>query len=584
MKSYEQIMNPLLIFNRLYFTPTVVCPIFVSLNNKDRFSVMTAIERFWSLMKIYKSEIRQIYIYAIFSGLVTLSLPLGIQAIINYIQLGEVTSSWMILVVFVLAGIAISGSFQVVQLKLVEIIQQDIFARSGFEFAYRIPKINLLELDKLYAAELVNRFFDTLTIQKGLPKVLIDFSLAAFQIIFGLILLGIYSPIFIIYGVALVFLLYLILKVTGPRGLKTSLKESSFKYKLAFWLEEIARVNRTFKVNAQQEHHLNKTDKISSKYIVARKNHFQVLLTQFNLFIAFKVIVAAGLLILGGVLVFNEQMSIGQFVAAEIIIITVINSVEKILRIIDTIYDVLTALEKIGFVTDLKLDEYTGTQKISGHKGFQIQAKELSFQFPDMPRPVFNHLNFSISQGDKVFLDGESGSGKSTLLQLIAGVYNIQKGDILFDDVSVQNLNRDILNQEIRLIYPNNQLFEGTYRENLCFGKETKEEEIMEALDLVGLTQHYRNLPDGLDTDLNLFGNHISRSVVQRLHIVRAILNNPRLIILESPMHFVEEDIKKRVIDYLTAEDKDWTLLVASDYPYWKEKCNLELQINLGHA
>ncbi len=307
--------------------------------------------RFWSLMRPFRSEVYQIYLYAILNGLVNLSLPLGIQAIINLIQSAQITTSWVVLVIFVLAGILVTGVFQILQLRLVENIQQDIFARSALEFAYRLPKIKLLELDRVHAPELVNRFFDTLTIQKGLPKILIDFSLAAFQVVFGLMLLAVYSSYFVILGVVLFFLLWVIYKLTAKHGLDTSLLESKYKYKVAHWLEEVARTNRSFKLNASCKLHLQKADTISLGYLKARENHFRVLLQQFQYFIGFRVFVAAGLLILGSVLVFEQQMNIGQFVAAEIVIILILNSIEKIIRSIDTIYDVLTGLEKIGYVT-----------------------------------------------------------------------------------------------------------------------------------------------------------------------------------------------------------------------------------------
>ena len=134
---------------------------------------LTPIRRFWNLLKKFRQEIRQIYVYALFIGIVNLTLPLGIQAIINFLQTGELTSTWIILVGFVLVGIAITGLLQVLQFRIVENIQQELFTRSAFEFAYRLPKISFLKLDKIHAPELANRFFDTLTIQKGLPKILI---------------------------------------------------------------------------------------------------------------------------------------------------------------------------------------------------------------------------------------------------------------------------------------------------------------------------------------------------------------------------------------------------------------------------
>ncbi|MGB1243644.1 MAG: ABC transporter transmembrane domain-containing protein, partial [Chitinophagales bacterium] len=369
--------------------------------------------RFWRLLTPYQKEIYQIYLYAILNGLVNLSLPLGIQAIINLIQGGQVSTSWMILVGFVLMGIAGTGTLQVLQLRIVEDIQQGIFTRSSFEFAYRIPKIKLLELDQIHAPELVNRFFDTLTIQKGLPKILIDFSLASFQVIFGLLLLAVYSSYFILLGVFLCFLLWLIFKITGAKGLETSLKESKYKYQLAHWLEETARTNKSFKLASNSNFYLQKTDAIAVNYLKAREKHFKVLLGQFRYFIGFKIVVAAGLLVLGSILVFQEQMNIGQFVAAEIIIILIINSVEKIIRIIDTIYDVLTALEKIGYVTDLDLDEHDGQLLASSQNGISLEVINLEFAYPDMKRKLIKNLSFEIEASAKVTVIGESGSGKS---------------------------------------------------------------------------------------------------------------------------------------------------------------------------
>jgi len=190
-------------------------------------------KRFWNLLIKYKAVLRQIYLYAFFIGIINLTLPIGIQAIINYLQTGELTTAWIILVGFVLVGILLTGVLQVLQLLLVENVQQDLFARSAFEFAYRMPRIAFVKLDTIHAPELVNRFFDTLTIQKGLPKILIDFSLALFQIIFGLILLTVYSSYFVILGIIMAAVLWVIFKVTGRQGLTSSLDESKHKYKIA---------------------------------------------------------------------------------------------------------------------------------------------------------------------------------------------------------------------------------------------------------------------------------------------------------------------------------------------------------------
>ena len=538
------------------------------------------VQRFLNLMKLYRSELRQIYVYALFVGVVNLTLPLGIQAIINFLQIGELTSTWVLLVIFVLVGIAITGILQVLQLRVVENIQQDLFARSGFEFAYRIPKITFLQLDRIHAPELVNRFFDTLTVQKGLPKILIDFSLAIFQIVFGLILLAIYSPFFIILGVTLAFILYLIFRVTGPKGLETSLIESKYKYRLAHWLEEVARVNRTFKMNSGADFHLEKTDSIVSGYLKSRESHFRVLINQFRFFVGFKVILAAGLLLLGGVLVFNEQLNLGQFVASEIVILLIINSVEKIIRTIDTIYDTLTGLEKIGYVTDLELDKHGGQLEVRGENGFSVRVRDLDFTFPGMRRNIIENLSFELAENEKVVLGGPSGSGKSVLLQILAGIHRPNEGEVYVNGIPFNNYRRGDLTEHLAVSFPTNQIFEGTFRENILLGRDhISEDRLEQCLDILDLTEYVIHQPQGLDTDLDSGGRRLPRSIIQKILVARIIVANPQLLLLEDPLQFLADDEKKRIIDYLMSPERKWTLLVISDFHYWQERADRILTI-----
>ncbi len=534
----------------------------------------TPIQRFWSLLNQYRQEIRQIYIYALFIGVVNLTLPLGLQAIINFLQTGELTSTWIILIGFVLTGIGITGGLRVLQLRIVENIQQDVFARSAFEFAYRIPEVQFMQLDKVHAPELINRFFDTQTIQKGLPKILIDFSLAIFQIIFGLILLTIYSPYFILLGVTLSIILWFIFQVTGPKGLQTSLQESKYKYLLAHWLEEIARVNRTFKIYAKNNFHLSKTDEIAIDYLTSREKHFQVLLSQFRLFVAFKVIVAAGLLLLGGYLVFQEQMNIGQFVAAEIIILLIINSVEKVLFTIDTIYDVLTALDKIGHVTDLRLYENKGKATIEAAEGVSLKAHKIVFGFPDEKKKIINNLSFNIQAGDKVVLSGKSGSGKSLLLQILSGIHEIEGGELFINDVPLTNYDRKNLYKNLGVSFPVNQIFEGNFIDNILLGREIPEKELREVLQLLDLQKYILSQPKGMESFVDSGGRRLPRSIIQKILIARMIVSKPRLLLIEDTLQFLEEKEKKRIIDYIMDKSKPWTVIVVSDFYYWKEKSN----------
>lgn len=540
---------------------------------------ITPIERFWRLLSTFKPEIKQIYIYAISNGLVNLTLPLGIQAIINYIQTGGFSSSWFILVSFVLLGIGLAGFMQLLQLRIVENMQQNLFTRSAFEFAFRMTKISVKKLDKIHAPELVNRFFDTLTIQKGLPKILIDFSLAIFQIVFGLILLAIYSPYFIVLGVALIFILWVIYKITGLKGLKTSLKESKHKYELAHWLEEVGRVNRSFKLYASNKLHLDKTDEIVGKYLSARENHFQVLLQQFKFFILFKIFIAASLLVLGSYLVFEEQMDLGQFVAAEIIILLILNSVEKVIGIVEGIYDVLTALEKIGYVTDLELDDNQGAIVLEPDADIAIKATDISFGFEEDRKNVFEDLSFEIRAKQKVVLEGKSGTGKTLLLQVLAGIHQIDSGELCINNIPYVYYDREKLFQQFGVSLPSNQLFEGTIRENICMGRSFPEKRLSEVLRFLCLDEFVANRPQGVDGLIDSGGRRLPRSIIQKLTLARIIMSKPKLLLLEDPLLHIQEEEKVKIVDFLMDTDRDWTVVIISDFKYWNQKC--EQIINL---
>jgi len=317
-------------------------------------------QRLVRLLATEKKDIGYIYLYALVTGVISLSLPLGIQAVFNLVSGGLVFSSVYVLIGLVIVGVLVTGLLMVGQMTLVEILQQRIFAKAAFEFTYRLPRIQSEALSGYYPPELMNRFFDVLTIQKGLPKLLIDLTAAVVQIFFGIILLSAYHPIFVGFGLFTILLIWLICWIYGPAAVKTSLNESKYKYKVVAWLEEIARELPAYRGEANggavaQKEPINKMDDLVANYIQYRSEHFKVLRRFFYNGVAFKTIATGGLLILGTLLVVGREMSLGQFVAAELVIVLITGSVDKLISGIDTVFDLVTAVEKIGTVTDMPL-------------------------------------------------------------------------------------------------------------------------------------------------------------------------------------------------------------------------------------
>lgn len=544
---------------------------------------MTPLKRFYNLLELDKKDVYQIFFYAIFAGLISLSLPLGIQAIINFIQSGRVSASWIILIVLVVFGVALIGILSLMQLRITENLQQKIFVRSSFEFAARLPKIKSEQLYNTYPPELANRFFDTMTIQKGTSKLLIDFSAALLQIVFGILLLSLYHPYFIIFGILLLFLLYFIFKFSYKSGLETSLKESKFKYKVAGWLQEVARNNFSFKNELNYDFALEKNNQIVSDYLNYREKHFDVIKRQFSQLIIFKIIITASLLSIGGFLVLSQQMNIGQFVAAEIIILLVINSVEKIIIGLETFYDVLTSVEKIGQVTDLELEEDTITKNDTCYTNIVLETENIKFKFPDSKKEVLNAISLKIEQGEKIVLDGENGSGKTTLIRLLSGLLQPTSGSFYINDDTFRKINLKQYRSQIGSIIHGETPFEGTILENITF-KDTSIpfEDIKWAIDGVQLSSFIKSLSKGLDSRIFPEGKQLSSSNAQKILLARSIVHKPKILFYEDPTDSMDEKVANEIIDFITSDANKWTIVVSSKNPYWKTKCSRKIIMQNG--
>ncbi len=538
--------------------------------------------RFVGLLKLEKKDFLQILYYALFSGLVSLSVPLGIQAIVNLMQGARISTSWIVLVILVTLGVAFVGILQLMQIRILENIQQKIFTRASFEFIYRFPKIKMDELKNFYPPELANRFFDVLTIQKGLTKVMLDFPAALTQVILGIILLSLYHPFFIIYGLLLVFLIYIVFKITAKKGLDTSIVESKHKYKIAHWIQEVARTLVSFKVSGRTNLAISRNDKMVSDYLDAREGHFQVLKLQFIQMIGFKVLVTAGLLLIGGILVLNQQMNIGQFVAAEIIILLIISSVEKMILGLESFYDVLTSLEKLGEVVDKELEDQDGEKPFSENEPLQIELDDISYQGFN-GKNIINGINLKISPGDKILLKGVNGAGKSTLLRLIAGLIQPTSGEIFVNNISLKSLKlnhyRSMLGQSLSEESP----FEGTLLDNITFGdKSISQQDIRWALEKTGLADFVKQQPKGLNTVIHPEGLQIPYSVSRKIILARSVVRKPSLLILNDPLDQLDPEEENKILDFIFSPENSWSVIVSSKEEKWKNYCNRILQIEQG--
>ncbi|CAG5010983.1 MULTISPECIES: ATP-binding cassette domain-containing protein [Dyadobacter] len=541
-------------------------------------------KRLWDLILTDRSDIGSIYFYAILSGVVNLSLPLGIQAIISFVLGASMVTSIYVLITLVVIGVAAVGLMQINQMKIIEKIQQKIFTRYAFEFADKIPRFDLIKTDGFYLPEKVNRFFDVLSVHKGISKLLLEVPIASIQIVFGLALLSIYHPFFILFGLSLLLVLSLIFRLTGANGLKTSLQESVNKYKTVGWLEEMARINNPFKLAYDAHFNLTRTDTNVSKYLQSRTDHFGVLLFQYKTLMITKVAITLAMLAGGSYLLLEQEINVGEFIAAEIVVLTVINAVEKLIINLDSVYDVVTGLEKLATITE-NLSEQTGSITLdSVEKGIGIDLIDFSFAFPS-GKTIFSGVNIHIPSGSLVGVYATGMSGKSTFLKILAGHFQQFSGSLLINKVPLRNYRLPSLRKRLSLYLNEKDIFIGSVLENILVGRNhISSQEIVNLAEKTGLSGFLDALPEGFETQVAPNGKNLPSQYVKRISLLRALLDNPLLLLLEDPWEGMGGPEKQKMMGYLASKRGQSTVVIASSDPGFLAQCDYHIVLSNATA
>jgi ABC-type bacteriocin/lantibiotic exporter with double-glycine peptidase domain len=521
--------------------------------------------RLWRMLMLDRKDLTVVVLYTVMTGLLALAVPLASQALVNTIAQGQFLQQLVVLAAAVLFFLLFAAILQLLELSLVETLQQRIFARISLKLAERVPRIRQDALASEYAPELVNRFFDVLTIQKAFAKLTLDGLAAVLKVFVGLALLAFYSPILLGFDVFIILFAAFVIWILGIGGLQTSIQESKQKYKVAAWLEELARCHISFKMSGAGEFFRDRMDDLVVGYITARRSHFRIIFRQAVGNYIFYAIASAGVLAIGGALVIDRQLTLGQLVAAEIIVVTVLASLDKVIQQLEHVYDLLTGLDKVGHLEDMPLErEIGGVMPPPPGGGVTVNCRGVRFSYAP-GREILSGVEFSLRPGERVSLVGASGAGKSTLAALMCGLLEPGHGTVEINGLDVRDADLNGLRQVVGMVCDREEVFDGTIEENLTMGTSwVTREDVRWALEVTQLANEIASLPDGLQTELVSGGRNLSRGQVQRLLLARAIVRRPKLLILDEAFTGVDERTKLAILDTLYAREHAWTIIDIS--------------------
>lgn len=535
------------------------------------------------LLRLDKRDISTIYLFAIAGGLISLGLPLGIQAIIGFVMASQLSTSLVLLIVVVVLATFIYGFFQISQLKLIEKIKQKIFIRFSLAFDEKLSKLDYQKNRTYNLSELMNRFFDTLTFQKSMSKLLIDIPTSTIQIILGLILLAFYHPLFILFGIFLLLTLYLVIRLTGIQGMKTSLQESKHKYQLAYWLEEQGN-------NIKDIHSANfatmkerKTNGILSNYISARNEHFKILNIQYWSLTIFKVVLTGVMLIVGTYLLLEQLINIGQFVAAEIVIILILSAIEKMIFGLDSAYDLLTSTKKLYDVFDLPQTKEKSLLRSMPSNIQTFQADGIGI-FTDDDKPLLENISFALEVGDLCNISGASGSGKSSLINVLSGVYSNYHGRLTVNDLVLSKSLGLPTSEFVAAHFKDSDLLETTIIENITLCNDFPISQVVALAKAVGFHSEISQLPDGYQTIIEAHKSNIPSGIRQMVLLLRTLIRPVNIFIFESPFQNLNEMQAGGLVKFWEQTAKENIYIYSSDTLNFQDLGNKNLRLHNGQG
>jgi ABC-type bacteriocin/lantibiotic exporter with double-glycine peptidase domain len=503
-------------------------------------------------VRLERKDLFVVIIYAIVIGLLYLIVPLAVQELVNLIAFG-VQQTLFILSALVVATLFCVGLLQVLQRYIIEIIQQRLFVNNAFELLLSIIGAQKGVLDN----KKINLFFEVLALQKSTSKLLADGLSALLQTVAGFLLLAFYHPWFLALNLSLILFSFLAIFLGGRGGLKTSLEESNHKYDLVNWLQDLGSCQESFQLMGNLDYMFQKTDKINVGYLNARLSHFGVLTRQRIASFLVQIVANGSLLALGGYLVIQGQLTLGQLIAAELVVNAILVGLDKFVSQLDVVFDLLTALVKLDYLHSLPRSLAHGEVVLDADAlvGLKLECRNLHFSHKlenGESNEIFKGLNLTVEPGQWVSIRGESGSGKSTLLSIMSGLYHTDKGAIYLDEVNMNDIKFTNLGEILGLVRGgSNLIFEGTVKENILLGRPEKVK-LRKVLQLVSLDEEIDQLPEGLNTMVKSKGENLSESQIARLLLARALVSHPRLLLIDNRIcGILNEEVRNKILDQI---------------------------------
>ena len=548
-------------------------------NNSLNAGHATPIDRLKTLISIEQEDIKTVIFYAIGIGFMALATPVAVQALVNTIAFGALFQPLLVLTMILLVLVGFSNVLAGLQFYVVDMLQRRLFVRLFDAAAQRLQQVDYSVRDKQHLPELANRFLDVVTLQKTAAVLLLETLGYVLQTVIGMLLLAFYHPMLLAFDLFLIAALAFILFVLGKHGIETGIEQSKAKYSALAWLETLAACPLMTKSDQNQAFIKSKTEAVVRYYLATSARHFRILARQNTGALVLHTLANTLLLGMGGWMVIDRQLSLGQLIAAELVVSAMIYGLTRLGKTLDNFYELLASMDKLGHLLDLPPEPNQVLVPYSaGNNPFRVDLIDITT--PSSPHlDAMNQLSLRIEPGESIAIDG--GCAKGTLFDLVFGLRMPSQGYIVLDNQDIRDVNIRKLRENIALVRET-EIIESTIADNVSLGSSAVISDIKQALTVVGLMEVVATFPEGVNTVLVANGEPLTREQCLRLMIARAIVGNPKLLLLDGVLDRIEATDAKAILTKLTDVSGAWTLIVSTQIGELAAVCSRQLHIENG--
>ena len=523
-------------------------------------------QRLSQLLRLERADMLTLLAFALGVGLLSIVVPAAIEALVNTVAFGVLLWPVVVLSLVMFGFLFVAAVLRALQTFVAECLQRRLFVRTADAFASHFARAEMEAFDGRNPTDIVNRFFEVSTVQKSVATLLVDGVGIVMITIVGLLVLAFYHPYLLTFAAVMVIMVAFLLVVLGIGGVRTSIDESYAKFDVAAWLEEIAKCPHTFRFGRGGSLALDRADSLADAYVTARKRHFRVVWRQTLFALLLEAVGSTVLLGLGGWLVINRQLTLGQLVAGELIVTLVLTALSKIGKYIEIFYDLQASLDKLGVLDQLPL-EPDGGELLPPNTGPMSVVAEVI-------REGHAPQRLEVRAGERIAIHGPSGSGKTFLLEVLGLLRVPREGLLEFDGIDARSLDRAATRLMVAYV-GRAETFADTVAENVRVGRdELSSADVRRALEMVGLADRVARLPQGVATPLASDGLPLSSNEISRLSIARALAGKPRLLLIDGLLDGLDIHDCPELVESILDHGEPWTVVIVSARDDIQQRCD----------